>query len=388
MKLPASILPVIAFVLLIPATTSCKKSVDLVSYSGSDMLSERRASLAAVAAGNKIYFAGGETYNVNYDASDTVDIYDVSSGKWTTAKLSQARNGLAAATTGNKILFAGGAAHNGVFSFVTNTVDIYDLLSNTWTTAQLSEARCLLAGAAAGNKILFAGGVGNNGVSKTVDIYDVPSNSWTTAQLSEAREYHAAATVGNKIFFAGGDSNLNLVYNNVYVGVSKTVDIYDVISNTWTTTHLSEARTNLAGAAARNKVFFAGGLGNNGASKTVDIYDVPSGTWTTTQLSEARAGVVAAAVDNIVLFGGGYKPLFPPGGVGYISNGGATDAVDIYNITFNAWSKGRLSEARESLVAAGAGNKILFAGGEIPPASLNSTYSASKAVDIFTLFGR
>jgi Galactose oxidase, central domain/Kelch motif len=387
-KLLKSILPVIALVLLMKAT-SCKKSADPVSYSGSTMLSESRASLAAAGAGNKILFAGGEIYNVTYDVSNRVDIYDVSSGTWTTAQLSEARNGLAGAAAGNKILFAGGYGHNGGVSSGSKTVDIYDVLSNTWTTAQLSEARGSLAGAAAGNKILFAGGFSDtNGVSKTVDIYDVPSNTWSTAQLSEARQYLAAATAGNKIFFAGGDSDLNLVYNNVYLGVSKTVDIYDALANTWTTAQLSEARTSLAGAAAGNKVFFAGGLGNNGASKTVDIYDVSSNTWTATQLSEGRAGLVAAAAGNYILFGGGYNPLFPPGGVGYISDGGASNAVDIYNIFFNTWTKGRLSEAREYPVAAGAANKILFAGGYISPDSLNATYSASNTVDIFTLSGQ
>jgi hypothetical protein len=168
-KLLKSILPVIALVLLMKAT-SCKKSSDPVSYSGSTMLSESRASLAAAGAGNKVFFAGG-------------------------------------------------LGNNGA----SKTVDIYDIPSNTWTTALLSEARGSLAGAAAGNKILFAGGFSDiNGVSKTVDIYDVPSNTWSTAHLSEARQYLAAATAGNKIFFAGGDSDLNSVYNNVYLGVFKT----------------------------------------------------------------------------------------------------------------------------------------------------------------------
>ena len=91
---------------------------------------------------------------------------------------------------------------------------------------------------------------------------------------------------------------------------------------------------------------------------------------------------------NVILFGGGYEPLFPPGGIGYISDGGASNAVDICNISSNTWTKSRLSEAREYPVAAGAGNKILFAGGDIPPDSLHATYSASNTVDIFTLPGQ
>ena len=72
---------------------------------------------------------------------------------------------------------------------------------------KLSEARYNLAGAAAGNKIVFAGGNSSNSgnqESKTVDIYDIRTNSWSTAQLSEARQGLVAASAGNKIFFAGG----------------------------------------------------------------------------------------------------------------------------------------------------------------------------------------
>jgi N-acetylneuraminic acid mutarotase len=156
-------------------------------------------------------------------------------------------------------------------------------------------------------------------------------------------------------------------------------------------TMLSEGRASLAAAGAGNKILFAGGQVYNvtyDVSNRVDIYDVSSGTWTTAQLSEARNGLAGAAAENNILFGGGYKILFPPGGVGYISDGGASNAVDIYNISSNTWTKGRLSEAREYPAAAGAANKVLFAGGAIPPGSLNATYSASKTVDIFTLFGQ
>ena len=61
---------------------------------------------------------------------------------------------------------------------------------------------------------------------------------------------------------------------------SKTVDIYDIVTNAWTTAQLSEARAHLAGAATGNKIVFGGGKISNGATvKTVDIYDVQTGMW-------------------------------------------------------------------------------------------------------------
>jgi N-acetylneuraminic acid mutarotase len=109
--------------------------------------------------------------------------------------------------------------------------DIYDISSGNWSTTQLSQARGGIAGAGAGNKILFAGGLVNNIVSKIVDIYDVSSNSWTTAELSEARNFIVAAATGNKVLFAGGavldssfDSSLGIMTN--FYRFPKTVDIF------------------------------------------------------------------------------------------------------------------------------------------------------------------
>ena len=70
----------------------------------------------------------------------------------------------------------------------------------------------VLAGAGTGNKVLFGGGFTydnnfNPIPSSTVDIYDVLTNTWSTAQLSEARYGLAAAATGNKIVFAGGVNN-------------------------------------------------------------------------------------------------------------------------------------------------------------------------------------
>ena len=131
--------------------------------------------------------------------------------------LSQARFGLLAVAAGNKILFAGGF----VPGAISTRVDIYDFLTNTWTVADLSVSRQGMTAASVGNKIFFAGGGDNDEGTKTsrIDIYDVSLNSWSTAELSEARVELASATIGNKVFFAGGFDDFG--------GISDRVDIYD-----------------------------------------------------------------------------------------------------------------------------------------------------------------
>jgi len=224
----------------------------------------------------------------------------------------------------------------------------------TVTLNQLSEARSRLVAAATGNKILFAGGEINfSQAVKTVDIFDISTNTWSTAQLSEERGYlvdFTCAALGTKILFGGSG------------GGSRAVDIYDININTWSTAQLSEARFGLAAAAAGNKVVFAGGV-TTSVSKTVDIYHVSTNSLSTAQLSEARSGLAAAAAGNKILFAGGNNEF------------NDVKTVDIYDVSTSTWSTAQLSEARSGLVAAATGNKVVFAGG--------SNGTLSKSVDIY-----
>ena len=75
-----------------------------------------------------------------------VDIYNTSTGSWSTATLSQPTENLEAAAAGNDIVFAGG--DNG--SVVNNVVDMYNTSTNTWSTARC-RSPVTLSRAAAGS---------------------------------------------------------------------------------------------------------------------------------------------------------------------------------------------------------------------------------------------
>ena len=159
-------------------------------------LSQSRDDLAAVAAGNNVFFAGGYTYNSGTGGafSNVVDIYNMSTNTWSTATLSLGRCGLAAATAGNNVVFAGG--DNGGLS---NVVDIYNTSTRSWSTATLSQGRYDLAGAAAGNNVVFGGGQQTSvALSNVVDIFNTSTGSWSTATLSASRSLLAAAGTGKQ----------------------------------------------------------------------------------------------------------------------------------------------------------------------------------------------
>jgi len=115
------------------------------------------------------------------------------------ARLSQARYLLAATSSGELVLFGGGGNSTGY----SDQVDMYNVTSGSWTTATLSVPRIDLAAASSGNLVFFAGG-DETTASNQVDIYNVSTGSWRTATLSQARYGLAATSVGSLVIFGGG----------------------------------------------------------------------------------------------------------------------------------------------------------------------------------------
>ena len=216
----------------------------------------------------------------------------------------------------------------------------------------LSVARAGAATTAANNKLFFAGGYNTAGPSSRVDIYDLTTNTWSTSELSIARSSIVTAAAGNKVLFAGG-------YNNNSNYTSR-VDIYDLSTQTWSIAELSEARQEMAVAVLGNKVFFAGGLFNPDnpivPSSRVDIYDAGSNVWSKTTLSEARGGIAAIAAENKIHFAGGFDG----------NNAGLPSSkIDIYNEITDTWSTSALKVARAYFAGVFHDSKIYWAGGQV-----------------------
>jgi hypothetical protein len=232
----------------------------------------------------------------------------------------------------------------------------------------LYEPKSYFVAASARNKIVFAGGWLQAGYSRTADIYDISTNTWSTAVLSEEyRQGMVAASIGNRIFFAGGGNN-DVGY------VTSRIDIYDVTANTWSTAELSEPKEYLAAATIGNKVFFAGGGNWNTAYtglSTVDIYDNATNRWTKTNLSQGRSNLSATAIDGKVYFAGGSTDA-------YFERG--SNNIDIFDTLTNTWSGSGLQELKNFHAAVAAGNKIYWAGGKYSKA--NNTLITSGQVEI------
>ena len=183
--------------------------------------------------------------------------------------------------------------------------------------------------------------------SSRVDIYDIVTNTWSTAELSLARGSMGVVAYGNKMFFGGGRNNVSL---------TSRVDILDISTNLWSTHDLSVARTPAAATAA-DKVIFAGGvdyfsLGEWGIAGS-DIYNATTDTWSTSPNGGGLQIGAANASGNKIYLAGGYQAV------------GLYNTIDIYDAASNSWSASTLSEYKAAMAGIAVNNKIYWAGGDV-----------------------
>lgn len=200
-------------------------------------LSTARAQVAAVSVGDVAIFAGGQD---NVSAVADVDIYDATASAWTVASLTQARvvGSSGAVASGTRAYFGGGQATPGPSATMSDVVDVYDGTSGVWSTLTLSEPRGHLGAAAVGNEVLFAGGARDGFVpTATIDRFNAGTGTVnSTEQLTVARHHFASVSIGGRAMFAGGFAAS---------GPSDVVDVFEPIG-----IHYCVSNANSTGSAA------------------------------------------------------------------------------------------------------------------------------------------
>lgn len=138
-------------------------------------LSVARWGLAAATAGSKVLFAGGQ--NSAGVGLDRVDIYDLNTGTWSTASLSVGRcfsPGEYAASTCGKAVFVGGALvdeSTGQLTEDYSEIDVYDATTGEWSTGQLPYGLIACSASAVGDRLLVAGG--GTMADPNIQLYDI-----------------------------------------------------------------------------------------------------------------------------------------------------------------------------------------------------------------------
>lgn len=265
----------------------------------------------------KVLVAGGTTGPVDsLHDTDSTELYDPSTGKWTTTgSLSGSRSDHTATLLPNgKVLVAGGTSGKSYLK----SAELYDPSSGKWTSAgdmksgRYSHTATLLQN---GKVLVAAGSSASDGTPlSTADIYDPGSNSWTAAKpLNIARRGHAAALLQNgKVLVAGGITCPK--YTPAYTA---TAELYDPSSDSWSYAgYMTMQRSAPTATLLQNgKVLVAGGVtGKAENTNSAELFDPTTGTWTATgSMADKRFAHTATLLsDGRVLIAGGSN--------GYVNN--------------------------------------------------------------------
>lgn len=314
-----------------------------------------RISLSGASAGGTSFFAGGYFFppgtgiQAGITFSDTLDAFASANQQPVTTKLSQARYGTAAAGVAGKVIFAGGSAMTGP----SKVVDIIDVASGKTSTHLLSRSRTSGIAVGTGNTIVIAGGTAKP--DRTVDIWNISSNRWSTSKmphaLSKAYDIGAApdlgaAVAGSKLIFTDG----------------KIAELYDTLTGRWTTAVMPNPTTRPVGTSIGGLAIFVGQDG------LVNIYNDVTGAWTTQTAPQKLYGLAATSVGTKAIFAGGSNIVIQ-----------GSSAVSVFDSFSGQWSQTSLSVGRDYLAGTSSSGRAIFAGGmeHIGGNSVN-------AVDIFT----
>ena len=319
-----------------------------------------------IAAGNKLIIPAWFS-NQSGLVSNYIYLYDRVTQNWTTIQTSQARIGVVTIAAGNKIFFAGGVDTYDDNYTATSVVDIYDLSTNTWSVANLSEARGYCKAVVAAGKVYFAGGLKNNNVlSNKVDVYDLETNRWSTAQFQGgARFVGAAVNVSNKVLFCGGYTKYEDVtgFGSTSTTPTASIDIYDINGGQWSTGTMQVNKGSFAAIAFNNKVYFAGGVVNNAPTFHVEELNITNMSSTNACLHQSMVPYddkSAVIKDDMVLFFT-YSPF----------SGIERNKFDIYNMQTGVWSIGVLPP---DLVPPGIFSSIVSVNNEVYTIINNKLY--------------
>ena len=180
----------------------------------------------------------------------------------------------------------------------------------TWQLgAPMPVARQELATGALDGKMYVIGGYDADGNSTaTVQVYDPITDTWTSAQsLPYAVNHNSAAVAGGKLysFGAGGGE----------------VFVYDSNSNSWSavaSTHYVHSGTAAVGVID-NKIYVAGGTGTPSEGE-LEVYDPVANTWTIkAPMSVPRNHTAGGMIDGQLYVVGGRFGL------------SSTNALEVYD---------------------------------------------------------
>ncbi|HSK12610.1 MAG TPA: hypothetical protein VK907_05310 [Phnomibacter sp.] len=316
-------------------------------------LPEWRQHISVGVAGSKVIFAGG--FKDQYEASDRVDIYDTQTGDWETYRLSQPRFAICIVTAGDKVFFAGGqteSSHIGI-------IEILDLKTKTWEGKTLTKGSSHVSGATNGSKVVFAGG--GNGNQDKMEIYDMATGHWQTKSLRYPRLFgHAVNAIGDNVYISGG-----LLPGTSEGQATDIIEVHNLVTGEVNELRMSGNRVFPGGAVVNNKLILAGGStwGATGRSScTVHVLDPADNSISLDSLSVPAKWSPNYGWQPVI---SGSKVIFVHTSNYHTNHLGL---LEIFDVAANSWFTGKILETPpDGSVVVAVGSMVLIAAGHYNP---------------------
>lgn len=193
---------------------------------------------ATILGSGKVLVAAGSADG--FHGLISAELYDPTTEVWTTTGSMQHARFRHSATLlpDGRVLVAGGqdlGGFGGVTTLILNSVEIYDPTTGKWTSAQsLSTARYRHTATLMPNgQVLVVGGY-YNGFLPTSELFDPIANTWTlTGNLNFARDSHTATLLANGKVLVTGGVGMDTNYHSFQLA---SAELYDPSSGTWSMT--------------------------------------------------------------------------------------------------------------------------------------------------------
>lgn len=259
------------------------------------MTYQRSYHTATLLNNGKVLVAGGVSAGVN------TELYDPVTNSWTATSnsMTYARFDHTATLLPNgKVLVTGGydvaaaIANAGTSNYVVpsmTSAELYDPATGLWTPAgnmaypRAKHTATLLAS----GKVLIAGGVSATSSYSTTysacELYDPVSNTWsTTGSMSQGRNSHTATLMPDgKVLVTGGDKNYGNITNGTITLVpTNTAELYDptIGGGAWSTVaSMATARLQQNATLLNDgRVLIAGGQDGSNSLSSVETFTAPT----------------------------------------------------------------------------------------------------------------
>ena len=185
------------------------------STAGEMPLERARGSAATVVRDGLIYVLGGNRLGHDGGSVDWFDVFDPASGEWRTLPdAPNARDHFTAGIAGGRLIAAGGRTTDLPVPFdkAVRATDVYDFSSGRWTTgADIPTVRAGTVSAVVDGELIVLGGeiAGSGDALRAVEAYDVDANRWRTLQpMQDGRHGGAAAIIGDTLHAVAGSRGL------------------------------------------------------------------------------------------------------------------------------------------------------------------------------------